>query len=91
MIADAYDGPLSAIRNHAEDLATWLAIWENRAEPDAPARRCASDAVDAIDGMLRQLYLLRGRLTREIRDADDASATRADALLGRTREGGEHS
>jgi hypothetical protein len=52
----AYDAPLSAIREHAGDVAVWLAIWDGRAEPDAHARRCASDAVDAIDAMLRDLY-----------------------------------
>ena len=31
--ADAYDGPLVAIRSHAEDLGAWLAIWESRTEP----------------------------------------------------------
>jgi hypothetical protein len=49
-------------------------IWENRQEPDAHARRCAGDAVNAVDSMLRQLYLVRGRLVREIRTADDATA-----------------
>jgi hypothetical protein len=56
-----YDAPLSVILEHAENLGTWLAIWEGRKEPDAFARRCASDAVDAIDAMLRDLYLVRGR------------------------------
>lgn len=87
---DAYDDVLSAIRNHVENLGAWLGIWENRSEPDAHARRCANDAVDAIDAMLRDLYLVRGRLTSEIRRADDASAARADALHARTRQGGEH-
>ena len=57
---DAYDDALSAIRNHVDDLGAWLGIWENRKEPDAHARRCAGDAVNAMDSMLRQLYLLRG-------------------------------
>jgi hypothetical protein len=83
--ASPYDAPLSAIREHVENLATWLGIWEARQEPDALARRCASDAVDAIDGMLRDMYLVRGRLTAEIR-ADDATAARADALLHRQGE-----
>jgi len=85
-VTDPYDGPLTALRNHVEDLGTWLGIWCNRKEPDAHARRCANDAVDAIDAMLRKLYLVRGRLTGEVRAADDASAARADALL-RPREG----
>jgi hypothetical protein len=62
---------MSAIRENVENLATWLAIWENRKEPDAFARRCASDAVDAIDNMLPDLYLIRRRLTHEIRQADE--------------------
>ena len=50
---DGYDGPLSALRNNVEDLAVALAIWEARDDtrPDAHARRCANDAVDAIDAI----------------------------------------
>ena len=85
---DAYDDALSAIRNHVEDLGVWLAIWVNRTEPDARARRCASDAADAIDAMsLRDLYLVRGRLVSEIRASDDATAARAHGLLRGRREG----
>ena len=81
-------GPLSAIRNHVDDVATWLAIWAGRAEPDARARRCASDAVDAIDAMLRELHGVRARLVGEIRAGDDATAAaRADELLRGRREG----
>jgi hypothetical protein len=87
--ASPYDQSLSGLREHVENLATWLAIWEARKEPDAFARRCASDAVDAIDGALRDLYLIRGQLTAEVRQADDATAARADALLARMREDGE--
>ena len=76
-----YDGPLSAIFEHAEDLGAWLAVWEARNEPDAHARRCASDAVDAIDAMLRDLHSVRQQLITEIRQADDATAARADKLL----------
>jgi len=43
MTASPYDAPLSAIRSNVKDVATWLAIWEARNEPDAHARRCASD------------------------------------------------
>jgi hypothetical protein len=85
VIASPYDAPLSALREHVDDLGVWLAIWEARREPDAHARRCANDAVDAIDVALRELHAIRTRLTGEIRAADDASAARADALLkGRT-------
>jgi hypothetical protein len=79
--ASPFDEPLSALRGNVENLATWPAIWEARKEPDAHARRAANDAVDAVDAMLRDLYLIRGRLTAEIRDADDATAARADELL----------
>jgi hypothetical protein len=80
-MTDPYDARLSALRNHVDELGTWLGIWVNRAEPDAYARRCANDAVDAIDAMLRNLYLVRGRLTGEVRAADDVSTARAaDAL-----------
>ena len=47
MTASPHDGPLSALREHVEDIGTW----EARGEPDAHARRCASDAVEAIDAM----------------------------------------
>jgi hypothetical protein len=67
--ASSYDAPLSALLEHLEDLGTWLEVWEGRAEPDAHARRCASDAVDAIDAMLRDLYQIRERLTGEIRES----------------------
>jgi hypothetical protein len=58
----------------------WLAGWEARREPDAHARRCASDAIDAA---LRGLHAMRARLAGEIRQSDDASAARADVLLAR--------
>ena len=79
--ASPYDAPLSALREHVENLAAWIGVWEGHKQPDAFARRCASDAVDAIDGALRDLYLVRRRLTAEIRQADDATAARANELL----------
>jgi len=84
--ASPYDSPLSALREQVEDLAVALAIWEARTEPDAHARRCAGDAVDAIDAALRELHSVRQQLISEIRQADDATAARADALL-RDQEG----
>ncbi len=86
MTASPYDGPLSALRSGVDDLGTWLAIWENRKEPDAHARRCASDAVDALDAMLGHLYGVRAQLVSEIRKSDDATAAKVDALLARMRE-----
>jgi hypothetical protein len=74
-----YDRPLSALRQHVESLA----VWEARTEPDAHARRCASNAVDAIDAALRKLHSVRQELITEIMASDDASAARTDALLER--------
>jgi hypothetical protein len=79
--ASPYDADLSALRNHVDDLGVWLGIWEGRTEPDARARRCANDAVDALDAMLGHLYGVRAQLVSEIRQADDATAARADELL----------
>lgn len=86
MSADG-DKACSAIRVHVEDLCTWLAIWDARHEPDAHARRCASDAVDAIDAALAELHGIRATLIGETRASDDAAAERADALLRQNRQG----
>ncbi len=75
------DDNLSALRNGVEDLTVALAIWENRSEPDANARRAANTAMDAVDGMLTELHEVRARLIGEIRRSDDATAARVDALL----------
>jgi hypothetical protein len=83
---DPCDGTLSALRGYVDDLGAWLAIWEGRRQPDAHARRCLNDAMDAIDAALRELHALRSRLAGEIRDSDDATAARADALLARAHE-----
>jgi hypothetical protein len=45
--------------------------------------------VDAADAALGELYRIRAQLVSEIRDADDATAARVDALLNRSREEGE--
>jgi hypothetical protein len=68
MTASPYDDALSALRSGVDDLGVWLAIWEGRTEPGAHARRCASDAVIAIDAMLRDLHRVRQQLISEIRD-----------------------
>ena len=79
---DPWNGPLSVIRSSVDDLGAWLAIWEGRTEPDAHARRCANDAMDAIDAALLELHGIRARLVTEIRASDDETAARVDALLG---------
>ena len=83
-----YDAACSAIRTHVEDLCPWLATWEARddTKPEPHARRCASDAVGAIDAALAELHGIRARLIGEIRVSDDASAERADALLPQLRD-----
>ena len=83
-----WDAALSAVRSSVDDLGVWLFIWSARTEPDAHARRCASDAVDAIDAALIELpHRIRAELTGQIRLADDQAAARVDELLARTRDG----
>ena len=81
MTGNPYDASLSALRGHVENTAAWLAIWEARNEPDAHARRCASDAIDAIDGAIKELHQIRQLLISEVQQADRATAARVDALL----------
>jgi hypothetical protein len=79
---DPFDADLSTLCTAVDNLGPWLAIWSSRHEPDAHARRCASDAIGAIDAALVQLHSIRARLITETRQADDATAARVDALLG---------
>jgi hypothetical protein len=60
-----------------------LALWAagDDSGPDPAARLAANAAMDEIDVMLRELHALRSRLLDEIRDSDDATAARVDALL----------
>ena len=78
-VTDPYDGPLTALRNHVEDLGTLLGIWCNRKEPDAHARRCANDAV------LRELHLAGDR--HEEDSGDRGAQGGADKAL-HTADGG---
>ncbi len=84
---DSFDAALSELHTHVDNLGPSLAIWEARAEPDAQARRCSSDAVDTIDAALAELHGIRARLIGQIRASDDATAVRVDALLARKRDG----
>lgn len=54
-------------------LGAALAQWADRgtAKDKAAARRAGHTAVDAIDALLRDLFVLRGRLVQELRQADD--------------------
>lgn len=61
--------------------------WERRDEPGAggAVRQTANDAMDGIDGLLRELHKRRAALVTEIRCYDDATAVRVDALLASRR------
>ena len=80
--------PLPGLHDDLGVLAAALAQWDARdtAAGDAAARRAGSTAVDAIDSMLRVLYLIRGRLLRELSTAGAAAAARVDALLEQERK-----
>jgi hypothetical protein len=70
--------PMTSLRDRTSVLGVALVQWADRgtARDKAAARRAGSTAVDAIDALLRDLYALRGRLVREIRQADDARRRR---------------
>lgn len=88
MSPDPFDGPLSALCTAVENVGPWLAIWQARREPDAFARRCAADAIGALDAVLLQAHAIRAELVGQVRAADDQTAARADELLARMRGGG---
>ncbi len=69
-------------------LAIALAQWEDSDDtrPQPRVRQAANTAMDAIDGMLRDLHAIRARLVGEIFESDDATMVRAEALLERARE-----
>lgn len=81
----AYADKSAAIRDAAEDIGVYLALWSMRddSKPDANARHAANDAMDAIDRALAELYALRSRLVGDIRRSDDAAMARAEALLAK--------
>jgi hypothetical protein len=67
--------PTASLRDRTSVLGAALIHWADRgtAGDRAAARRAGSTAVDAIDALLRELFVLRGRLVREICQADDAA------------------
>lgn len=83
-----YDSAVSALRGHLGELETVLALWATRddtkAQPDV--RQAANDAIDAIDGALRELHGIRAELLGEVRESDDAAMARVKELLRRVRE-----
>ena len=70
--------PMTSLRDRTGVLGAALEQWADRASAvdKAAARHAASTVVDAIDALLRDLYLLRGRLIQEIRQADGTDRRR---------------
>ncbi len=70
--------PIANLRDSTGVLGVALVQWADRnsAPDNAAARRAGAAAVDAIDAMLRDLFVLRGRLVQEIRQADGAAGGR---------------
>jgi hypothetical protein len=64
---------MTSMRERTSVLGAALAQWADRgtAKDKAAARRAGDTAVDAIDALLRDLFVLRGRLVQELRQADD--------------------
>jgi hypothetical protein len=55
-------------------------------ERSADAIKSGHAAIQAIDTLRRQLYLLRGRLAGELRQDEDQRMARADRMLAESRE-----
>ena len=55
-------------------------------ERSAQAIKAGHEAIEAIDELTRQLYALREQLVSELRQNDDLTAERVDAMLARLRE-----
>ena len=66
--------PVASLHERVDVVTAALEQWTGQpAAPDpAAARRAASAAVDAIDALLRDLFLLRGHLVQEIRHSGGA-------------------
>ena len=66
--------PVASLHERVGVVTAALEQWTGQpAAPDqAAARRAASAAVDSIDALLRDLFLLRGHLVQEIRHSGGA-------------------
>lgn len=60
-------------------LAQWGARDDSKAQPEI--RQAANLAMAAVDDMLTTLHRLRGQLSAEVRQSDDAASARVDAML----------
>jgi hypothetical protein len=67
--------PVASLHERVGVLTAALEQWAGKGTtPDqAAARQAASTAVDAIDALLRDLYLLRGHLVQEVRHGGGAA------------------
>jgi hypothetical protein len=68
----------TSLRDRIGGFCVALTQWTERdtAQDTAAARRVSSAAVDAVDALLRDLYLLRGRLVQEARQAAGTAGRR---------------
>jgi hypothetical protein len=65
-------------------LAQWAVRDDTKPQPEV--RQAANVAVATIDDMLTALHRVRQQLVTEVRQSDDASLARADAMLAEARE-----
>jgi hypothetical protein len=68
-------------------LTAALTVWATRNDnhPQAVVRQAANVALAAIDDMLGDLFEVRQKLVREVRESDRAADRRTDALMARGR------
>jgi len=78
--------PMADFRDRTGVLGVALAQRADRgtAADKAAARTAASTVVDAIDALLRDLFVLRGHLVQEIRQADNTARRRTARALQHT-------
>lgn len=83
----AYAEASANLLGYAEDIAASLALWSMRDgnEGTLEQREAASAAMTAIDGLERRLFAVRSRLVGEMRDYDDETGRRVDAMLAEMR------
>ena len=67
--------PVASLRERTRVLTAALeqCVGDATAPDQVAARQAASTAVDAIDALLRDLFLLRGHLVQEIRHGGGAA------------------
>jgi len=73
------------IRDRAEDIAVYVATWQDGSIEGAERRRALTEAVEAIDAMARTAHTLRSALVGQARAFDDEAMRSAGELLERIR------